>query len=438
MIDGSRISFVVPFRKGNGESRAIALQHCLEHLVQNVSDLDVTIVESAPESYLTGKPPVNGIHLVYLKEDVIFNLSRLRNIGAKISRRKFIWILDGDVLIDPNFPASLLRDDIVTTPYETVLHIPKSSVPALQSPFSWAINNKSTLRIHKTDAGCTALTCVIPRRLVPYIGLFDETFEGWGLEDGEYAARIFRLTVPHVLVSAVAVHMDHDLPHNADGKDENGFLIGEEAQRVVNKNYENYRALLQLSVDELRDRHGLLPMQLPPTTPVTFHCFDRPLCETIIKVLQSNKIIECLDIGCGLATYTKALRLSGIDCVGFDIAPNTLQNTQGRGFYADLRDTLPQALGKDCVMCLEVGEHIEKKFETTVFDNLQRLTKRLLILSWAVPGQVGEGHVNCQTNAYVIDKIEKRGFAHWQDASAVLRQVASWPHFKNTIMVFRK
>lgn len=175
-----------------------------------------------------------------------------------------------------------------------------------------------------------------------------------------------------------------------------------------------------------------------PTEPLRNHYFDEGLCAALVQLLRLNNLKECLDIGCGDGSYTKFLRLNGINCVGVDSARDTVERTHGVGYQANLCDTLPAVLGKEMVLCLEVGEHIEKKYEDAVLRNLARLTKKILVLSWAVPGQAVEGHVNCQTNAYIKGRLQSVGFSCSDQTEESLRRVAKLPWLKNTLMVFRK
>jgi hypothetical protein len=88
-------------------------------------------------------------------------------------------------------------------------------------------------------------------------------------------------------------------------------------------------------------------------------------------------------------------------------------------------------------MSLEVGEHIPAEFESIYLDNVAKHAKGLIILSWAVPGQNGDGHVNCQSNEHIIDEMHLRSFTLDEVATKALRNSASLWWFKNTIMVFR-
>ena len=63
-----------------------------------------------------------------------------------------------------------------------------------------------------------------------------------------------------------------------------------------------------------------------------------------------------------------------------------------------------------------------------------------LILSWAIEGQGGTGHVNCQNNKYVIQLLSDMNYTHLVEDSLSLRSKISqrcfW--FRETIMVFKK
>lgn len=169
------------------------------------------------------------------------------------------------------------------------------------------------------------------------------------------------------------------------------------------------------------------------------HVHDHSLSNSLIDFLKSENIESIVDLGCGMGDYAHKFIANGIPCDAYDGNPNTNLLTQGLGKVLDL--SAPFDLGKkfDCVLTLEVGEHIPKEYESIFIDNITKHTGKILLLSWAILGQTGDGHVNCQNNDYIISQIEKIGFKYLLDNSNVLRNSISnalW--FKNTIMVFRK
>ena len=61
-----------------------------------------------------------------------------------------------------------------------------------------------------------------------------------------------------------------------------------------------------------------------------------------------------------------------------------------------------------------------------------------LIVSWAIPGQGGDGHINEQEVSYIRKKIEDRGFVYDADATKRMRDSARIAHFVHNIMVFHR
>jgi cyclopropane fatty-acyl-phospholipid synthase-like methyltransferase len=169
------------------------------------------------------------------------------------------------------------------------------------------------------------------------------------------------------------------------------------------------------------------------------HIFDKSLSNQLINFLKDNNIETVVDFGCGLGNYSSSMISSGMICEAYDGNPNTPTLTKGLGKVLDLSNPFDLDKKFDCVLSLEVGEHIPKEYEQIFIDNICNHTKNLLILSWAVIGQTGDGHVNCQNNDYVVNEMEKRGFNYDDKNSLILRDsITNAPWFRNTIMVFRK
>lgn len=164
--------------------------------------------------------------------------------------------------------------------------------------------------------------------------------------------------------------------------------------------------------------------------------FDSSICDSIVKLVKENGYKTAYDFGCGMGLYTLALRNAGVSADGFDGNPNTPLLTNGVCKVLDLSQ--PIALEKaDVVLCLEVGEHIPKQYEDILFANIANNALFSVILSWAVPGQPGEGHINCRTNEYVSAKLREYGFLRDFAAENKLRNSVSNAYwFRNTLMVF--
>jgi len=165
------------------------------------------------------------------------------------------------------------------------------------------------------------------------------------------------------------------------------------------------------------------------------HDFSETLAEWIGWYLSKKDNV--VDFGCGNGKYVSYLYEQGFNVMGIEGNVETVTETD-----KFLEQDLTQPFGFECDngMCLEVGEHIPKRYAKQVIDNLTNNVKNKLILSWAAPGQIGYYHVNCQTNEWVIKQLKKRGFNYLKEDSELARDIVEdrFQYFKNTIMIFQK
>lgn len=167
------------------------------------------------------------------------------------------------------------------------------------------------------------------------------------------------------------------------------------------------------------------------------HHHDKRLALAIASMLKKNECKTLVDFGCGMGYYPEQFRLAGIYCQAYDGNPNTYALTLGTARTQDLSVEFDLGEKFDCVLSLEVGEHIPAEFESIYLDNIAKHAKGMIILSWAVPGQAGDGHVNCQYNSHIIDEMHQRAYTLDEVATKALRNASSLWWFKNTLMVFK-
>lgn len=168
------------------------------------------------------------------------------------------------------------------------------------------------------------------------------------------------------------------------------------------------------------------------------HYYDESFSIELNSIV--SKYSSIVDFGCGNAGYAKYIYNNNKDTVvdAFDGNPNVKSLTGGFGKVLDLSWPFDLKRHYDVVICLEVAEHIPKKYEDIFLKNIINHCGKLLILSWANVGQGGKGHVNEQDEQYVVNKISDRNFTLATDLTYNLRKSATickW--FKNTIMVFK-
>lgn len=166
------------------------------------------------------------------------------------------------------------------------------------------------------------------------------------------------------------------------------------------------------------------------------HVTDWNLADAIIEFLSDHRAETLVDFGCGDGDYVNYFIEHGIRAVGYDGNPVTEDASGGTCFVLDLSNPVDLHNKYDWVMSLEVGEHLPKQYEKTFIENLVRHVKHGLILSWALKGQGGTGHFNEQNNDYIKKIFSDLGWRNDLEAENYLRESASIPWFKNTVMVF--
>lgn len=180
------------------------------------------------------------------------------------------------------------------------------------------------------------------------------------------------------------------------------------------------------------------------------HGHDEGLAKALVQFFDDNNyyaynlVSDVLDVGCGDGFYTNYITQHSRStvCMGIDGNPHTRELG---GTLCSVQDvTKPLHLTRvDWVLSLEVGEHIPQEYEEIFLNNLHRHNRDGIVLSWAVRGQGGDGHVNCKDNEEIIPTVCSMGYDYDIPASMHLReQCAEYPNtgwwFRRTIMVFRK
>jgi hypothetical protein len=168
------------------------------------------------------------------------------------------------------------------------------------------------------------------------------------------------------------------------------------------------------------------------------HYNDIVLLNELKRIINENQIQSLVDLGCGSGYYASNFKdiLHNMEC--FDGNPYTNEITSGLCNVLDFSKSFNLNKTFDCVMSLEVGEHIPKQFESTFLDNVSNHSHNIVLLSWAIPNQPGDGHVNCQENNYIVNEMKNRGFEYNELESQKIRQANVVWWFKNTFMFFKK
>ena len=162
------------------------------------------------------------------------------------------------------------------------------------------------------------------------------------------------------------------------------------------------------------------------------YLLDENLARQLVNLFRNNTVIE---FGAGTGRYTSYLQNEGIDVRGYDGVKNISDLTNGLVQSLDL--TKPVGINpSDWVLCLEVAEHIPRKYEYTFIENLQKSSRKGVVLSWAGISQPGVGHVNNREQKYVKNIMTRGGFTFVEESSKLLRDNSKLWWFKKNVMVF--
>jgi len=167
------------------------------------------------------------------------------------------------------------------------------------------------------------------------------------------------------------------------------------------------------------------------------HITSNVLQQKLLYFYNLNGIKKIIDFGCGDCSYVKFLRTNGIDAYGIDQNNNMV----GEKYY--IHQDLTNNLQLDCeyVQSFEVGEHIPIEKMETFINNICMTAKKGVIISWAVEGQGGDGHINERNNDYIIEQFMKRNFIFDEKASAFFKNNhygINFLYLPFSMMVFKK
>ncbi|MFA5359944.1 MAG: methyltransferase domain-containing protein [Patescibacteria group bacterium] len=136
----------------------------------------------------------------------------------------------------------------------------------------------------------------------------------------------------------------------------------------------------------------------------------RDFTSILIKYFQPKSVI---DIGCGVGIYLAEFKKNNIKILGYDGSPAAIKGSLvGKKIKLyDLCKPLKLKLKFDLCLCLEVAEHLKKKYAKTLVNSLSELSN-IIIFTAATPGQGPKsiGHINEQPHKYWQKLFEEKNF----------------------------
>ena len=165
------------------------------------------------------------------------------------------------------------------------------------------------------------------------------------------------------------------------------------------------------------------------------------------SMLSLFSIDSILDLGCGVGRWLKAAEEFGCsDVCGLEYCferakPYFYQNVVNMISFGDV--SIPFSLNKqfDCVLSVEVAEHILPQNSSTFVENIINHCKKIVVFTAAPPGQAGHGHLNTHTKKFWRDLFEKNGAIvnneKYNELLKTWEQIVP-QYIKNNLMIFEK
>jgi SAM-dependent methyltransferase len=160
--------------------------------------------------------------------------------------------------------------------------------------------------------------------------------------------------------------------------------------------------------------------------------FPKEILERTIELFHPRSV---LDVGCGTGISLDFFKSHAIDVLGIEGSQLAISKAKHPEcmLCRDLNEPIQLGRRFDLVWCFEVAEHIHEKYVSALLETLTNHGDRIL-LSAAIPGQGGLGHLNEQPAEYWVEKMRARGFALDAANSAGYRALPD--HFAANILIF--
>lgn len=128
-----------------------------------------------------------------------------------------------------------------------------------------------------------------------------------------------------------------------------------------------------------------------------------------------------LDLGSGIGNASFFFAKHGLNVVAIDGLKANVDKSLHPCVLFDL--TKASVVTKvDFVHCQEVAEHIPEEHVGNLIQSLA--CGKFILMTHALPGQLGHHHVNCRPSAYWVDKLAESDCSLMQDDTNRVRELA--------------
>jgi len=155
-----------------------------------------------------------------------------------------------------------------------------------------------------------------------------------------------------------------------------------------------------------------------------------------------------LDLGCGIGSFLSGSFSAGCeDITGIELNYNYAKKYIARSIFSHIRcgdvtEDLNLKRNFDCVISIEVAEHINPELTGLFVENLVNYSNKYIIFSAAAPGQPGRGHVNLREKSLWVKDIESQGAMIRKDLTKKCRKkwrlLGAPDYLLENLIIFKK
>jgi len=202
------LDIIIPFRRDSDE-RLSNLKTVLKYYKKHIPGSNIIVSEQGTEQNIL----VNGFDYIFRKKDLPHNQSQCINDGVKLSKKKYICVIDCDIiLLNYHNIYFALKDMFMDEldyclPYTDCFDLPEFN---LREPWG---------------GKCVGGIFIIDREKFIDVGMNDEKFIGWGREDDERHDRLLKNGLIFKRMSGHIIHMNHPMQSNLVETAENNMNI---------------------------------------------------------------------------------------------------------------------------------------------------------------------------------------------------------------------
>jgi SAM-dependent methyltransferase len=136
------------------------------------------------------------------------------------------------------------------------------------------------------------------------------------------------------------------------------------------------------------------------------------------EILRLTNPKSVVDVGCGTGTFLSIFQENGVnEILGLEgkwLDKTKLQVDESFILITDLEKPFTYPKKFDLALCLEVAEHLSESSSDIIVNTLTNLSD-VIVFSAAVPGQIGQGHINEQWVGYWQKKFAKKGYVFYDE-----------------------